>query len=373
MPCGTLIYLSFSTFSFALLSCGFIFTSGFLSTDRYSDLAQALNWPHLSILVQIAALCVLLPCLFGTLFAMSRAVFAMARDRLIFRCLAWTSGRLRTPVAAAIFSGLLVGSASSLANMHSLQPIQLMTAGLLVSFSLAPLSLILLRGSYDLQKRKKVEPQPAELDTTPSHGDSVEQLIAPSTPMFTCCKMLTCKSFCYHLFVRHSKTPTPISQCVTQVIGVLLYSLIFGLASAITFLPCGQTPFVISASVLAALCLLLTIILQIQPQVGDDDLFRMPFIPWTSLISIFITAYLMLQLTPPVWICFGVWMAIGIPLYFLYGIANSEVSSAEHAQQSHKVSSWIMENRQAGHLGRQELSRITEQTDHGFEESMTRF
>jgi APA family basic amino acid/polyamine antiporter len=51
--------------------------------------------------------------------------------------------------------------------------------------------------------------------------------------------------------------------------------------------------------------------------------FRAPGAPWTPLISIVACLYLMLQLPRITWIRFGIWLAIGLVLYFLYGYRNS--------------------------------------------------
>jgi APA family basic amino acid/polyamine antiporter len=51
--------------------------------------------------------------------------------------------------------------------------------------------------------------------------------------------------------------------------------------------------------------------------------FRAPGAPWTPLISIAACLYLMLQLPRVTWIRFGIWLAIGLVLYFLYGYRNS--------------------------------------------------
>jgi APA family basic amino acid/polyamine antiporter len=51
--------------------------------------------------------------------------------------------------------------------------------------------------------------------------------------------------------------------------------------------------------------------------------FRAPGAPWTPLISIVACLYLMLQLPLVTWIRFGIWLAIGLVLYFVYGYRNS--------------------------------------------------
>jgi APA family basic amino acid/polyamine antiporter len=51
--------------------------------------------------------------------------------------------------------------------------------------------------------------------------------------------------------------------------------------------------------------------------------FRVPGVPFTPLISIAACFYLMLQLPAVTWIRFGIWLALGLVIYFLYGYRHS--------------------------------------------------
>ena len=51
--------------------------------------------------------------------------------------------------------------------------------------------------------------------------------------------------------------------------------------------------------------------------------FRVPWVPITPLISIAACIFLMLQLPMITWIRFGVWLLLGLVIYFLYGYKNS--------------------------------------------------
>ena len=56
---------------------------------------------------------------------------------------------------------------------------------------------------------------------------------------------------------------------------------------------------------------------------GRPRPFRVPWVPVTPLISIFACLYLMLQLPRITWIRFGIWLLLGLVVYFLYGYRNS--------------------------------------------------
>jgi len=51
--------------------------------------------------------------------------------------------------------------------------------------------------------------------------------------------------------------------------------------------------------------------------------FRVPGVPYTPIISIVACAYLMFQLPRITWIRFGIWLLLGLVIYFLYGYRNS--------------------------------------------------
>jgi APA family basic amino acid/polyamine antiporter len=51
--------------------------------------------------------------------------------------------------------------------------------------------------------------------------------------------------------------------------------------------------------------------------------FRVPWVPWTPLISIVACGYLMFQLPRVTWIRFGIWLLLGLVIYFLYSYRNS--------------------------------------------------
>jgi APA family basic amino acid/polyamine antiporter len=53
--------------------------------------------------------------------------------------------------------------------------------------------------------------------------------------------------------------------------------------------------------------------------------FRAPLVPLTPIISIVACLYLMLQLPKITWIRFGLWLVVGLLIYFFYGTRNSRL------------------------------------------------
>jgi APA family basic amino acid/polyamine antiporter len=52
--------------------------------------------------------------------------------------------------------------------------------------------------------------------------------------------------------------------------------------------------------------------------------FRVPFVPWFPLISVFLCGGLMLGLTLITWLRFVIWLALGLVIYIFYSRHHSE-------------------------------------------------
>jgi APA family basic amino acid/polyamine antiporter len=62
--------------------------------------------------------------------------------------------------------------------------------------------------------------------------------------------------------------------------------------------------------------------------------FRVPWVPFTPLISIVACLYLMIQLPKLTWIRFALWLVLGLAIYFLYGIRHSRLRRQDNARRS---------------------------------------
>jgi APA family basic amino acid/polyamine antiporter len=62
--------------------------------------------------------------------------------------------------------------------------------------------------------------------------------------------------------------------------------------------------------------------------------FRAPWVPLTPILAIVSCLYLMLQLPTITWIRFGVWLALGLMIYFSYGIRNSRLARETEAKET---------------------------------------
>jgi APA family basic amino acid/polyamine antiporter len=55
--------------------------------------------------------------------------------------------------------------------------------------------------------------------------------------------------------------------------------------------------------------------------------FRTPLVPWIPLLGVASCLYLMLGLPWITWIRFGLWLAVGLVVYFAYGYRRSRLAA----------------------------------------------
>lgn len=92
-----------------------------------------------------------------------------------------------------------------------------------------------------------------------------------------------------------------------------------------------------------AILLILTVFVARQPQTKCDSTFKVPFVPFLPLLSIFLNLYLMFQLDIHTWIRFAIWLVIGYVIFFSYGMRSSvegnrlKIESSEHGAANTKT------------------------------------
>jgi APA family basic amino acid/polyamine antiporter len=62
--------------------------------------------------------------------------------------------------------------------------------------------------------------------------------------------------------------------------------------------------------------------------------FRVPFVPWTPIISIVACIYLMINLPRVTWIRFELWLLVGLIFYWLYGLSHSRLRKRREGAES---------------------------------------
>ncbi|KAI7812523.1 cationic amino acid transporter 2 family protein [Triplophysa rosa] len=245
------------------------------------------GWDPAKYAVAVGSLCALSTSLLGSMFPMPRVLFAMARDGLLFKPLSNMSAR-QSPVVATLASGVIAAIMALVFDLKAL--VDMMSIGTLFAYTLVAICILILRYQTDpneIIKKQELKNQKWNPFRPPK---------SPSAASSKGVSLLTI--LCIVLAIILSVT---ISQGVAaNLIGKWWMILI---------------------TTLVSLGLVVTaIIIWRQPQNGTKAAFMVPLLPILPIFSTFINIYLMVQLGGETWIRYAVWMAIGLAIYFCYGV-----------------------------------------------------
>jgi APA family basic amino acid/polyamine antiporter len=123
------------------------------------------------------------------------------------------------------------------------------------------------------------------------------------------------------------RTGTPIAT--TLLFGALI-------ATLAALVPLAEIAELINIGTLFAFLLVnVGVIVLRRTQPDLERPFRVPFVPVFPLVGAALCIYLMTRLTAETWWRFGIWLAVGLAIYFLYGRTHSRLRRGDvvHAEE----------------------------------------
>ncbi|XP_060941299.1 cationic amino acid transporter 2 family protein [Limanda limanda] len=250
-----------------------------------------IGWGPAKYAVAVGSLCALSTSLLGSMFPMPRVIFAMARDGLLFTPLSKLSDR-QSPVIATLVSGVAAAIMALVFDLKSL--VDMMSIGTLFAYTLVAICILILRYEYQADENSgRSEPDPFTIH---------EVFSPPSQPT-----------------LRTSKNVSVLAV-FTVILAIILSLLISGAVDSLQALEWWS---LLCVSVIVLILLLIILIIWRQPQSSTKAAFMVPFVPLLPIVSTLANVYLMAQLGSDTWIRYAVWMAIGLIIYFCYGVRHS--------------------------------------------------
>ncbi|XP_051869517.1 cationic amino acid transporter 2-like [Pristis pectinata] len=282
--------------------------------DTKSPLPEAfeyVEWGAPKYSVAVGSLCALSTSLLGSMFPLPCILFAMARDGLLFKALAKLSKR-QTPALATTIAGSISAIMACLFDLKTL--VDMMSIGTLLAYTLVAICILILWHQPDFSFKAEIEMSKGlQISEAPKQGFSFKLLILPL--QFPTQQSSIIVTFCVGLIV--------ILICILR--GMMTYGL-----ETITATKMGNIGFLVLVTLIS---IFIVFVIWRQPQNQKKATFMVPCLPFLPILSIFVNIYLMAQLSAATWIQLSVWMAIGLLIYFCYGIQHS-VEGQHHQECS---------------------------------------
>uniref|UniRef100_A0A8C6FR57 Cationic amino acid transporter C-terminal domain-containing protein n=1 Tax=Moschus moschiferus TaxID=68415 RepID=A0A8C6FR57_MOSMO len=274
------------------------------------------GWGPLKYILAVITICALSSSLLGTMFPMLRVIYTMAEDGLLFRRLAQIHTRTQTAIWTILASGSLAAVMALLFELTDLA--DLMSIGTLLAYSLVAFSVLVLRYQPE-QNLSQNETAEEEIDIS-----QLEARPLQSVPEAENSRILKT------LWFPSSTIPTRKSGRIvcglfssTLTLAVLLLTVLSLILALLTSRVFSGLPVYMTVAVLLLLIIGVTAIIWRQPQSRSPLHCKVLCWPILPLVSIFVNAYLMMQMNTRTWVQFGLWMGIGSVVYFGYGIRHS--------------------------------------------------
>ncbi|XP_067465459.1 cationic amino acid transporter 2-like isoform X1 [Thunnus thynnus] len=259
--------------------------------DTHSPLPVAfeyIGWEPAKYAVAVGSLCALSTSLLGVMFPMPRVLFAMARDGLLFKPLRYMSSR-QSPVFATLSSGAVAAFMVLLFDLKAL--VDMSSIGTIFAYTLVAVCILILRYKEDSGFVHSSEPF------------TVMGLLRPPS--------------------RPTQRTSENVNIVTIIILFLVIVLSLVLSEALHSLQRRELWSVLLVFVLVLTLVFAVVIIWRQPQSTTKAAFMVPCLPVVPVLSVFMNTYLMVQLGGETWISYAVWMAVGLIIYFGYGVRHS--------------------------------------------------
>ncbi|XKL61746.1 hypothetical protein PGB90_001579 [Kerria lacca] len=258
--------------------------------------------PGVMWIISVGAICALLASLLTVVFPLTRILYAMAEDGVLFKFLATVNNKTKTPVVATMLSGILSAIVAGIFNLDQL--IDMMSIGTLLAYSIVAFCILFLRYEKDTESLKQ---SPALFQDTVSVNPIFQQLKI----MFNSTGV-QCPNMCTEKIAKKS------IYYFCTLATVLCFSFIY-LENFIS----NENICMYFNIILTILTILSFVVLARQPRNKAMIPFKVPFIPLIPCCSILMNIYLMMKLDVSTWIRFILWLIIGFVIYAFYSINHS--------------------------------------------------
>ncbi|XP_015370694.1 PREDICTED: high affinity cationic amino acid transporter 1-like [Diuraphis noxia] len=273
---------------------------------------DVIGWTPLKWIIGVGAVFGMCACMFGSMFPLPRILYAMSNDGLIFKSLGKVHPRFKTPFFGTIFAGIITGFFSALLNLQQL--VDMMTIGTLLVYVMVAVCVLYTR--YQEQ---------SDMDYDILADEYIESTALVTIKVKYTKKQILKQLFNFHKFVRANSLSSYVASLQTTCFTITCFPLGLYLSH---WYELNGTHWII-VQVIVGVMILQLVSIAMQPTSKTPVAFKVPLVPLTPALSIFINIYLMFFFDIYTWTKFIIWMIIGFTIYFGYGITHSKENNPE--------------------------------------------
>ncbi|XP_041855042.1 cationic amino acid transporter 4 [Melanotaenia boesemani] len=351
IPVATAISLGLAATAYVLVSTVLTLMVPWRTLDPNSALADAFfrrGYSWAGVVVAVGSICAMNTVLLCNLFSLPRIVYAMAEDGLFFSIFARVNPLTKVPVNAILVFGILMAILALIFDLEAL--VQFLSIGTLLAYTFVAASVIVLRFQPEKTSSKGTASTSPNPNAEPSPGPSESQTITEDSE-----EPKQYESFSDKLqLVERQKTRERrgvgqlkaywepyldklLGDCEPgEVVAFGVMTLIVSSVSLCAVLEFGNTQlqlplwsFTMLLVIFSLAYIISLVLIWVHEPQKNTTTFQVPLVPLTPGASILINVFLMMKLSLLTWIRFTVWIAIGLLVYFGYGIWHSKEAMRE--------------------------------------------
>ncbi|XP_044144954.1 cationic amino acid transporter 4 [Bufo gargarizans] len=342
VPIATAVSLGLATGAYILVSIVLTLMvpwNTLIPDSALSDAFYRRGYSWAGFLVAAGSICAMNTVLLSNLFSLPRIVYAMAEDGLFFQFFAKVNPTTKVPVIGIVVFGFLMAILALIFDLEAL--VQFLSIGTLLAYTFVAASIIVLRF-----QQEKTEPSDGpEQEQSPQHratavgaeriaGEEMKEYesFSDKLQLVETRKKGKERRETGHLkaaFEPYLKFLSDFypGEVVTIAVVTMMFSAIC-LCSVLVFgsnqLHLPKWSFYLLLVIFLIGFLISLFLIWVHEQQKKTTTFQVPLVPLIPSLSILLNIYLMLKLNYMTWVRFAVWLAIGLIVYFGYGIWHSK-------------------------------------------------
>ena len=333
IPIATFVSMVFATFSYVGVSVVLTLMVPYTQIADESGLPDALGiygatWAKFAVI--IGACCGMATVLIGTIYSLTRIVYAMSDDGLLFPWMSIVNAKTQIPLQAMFFFtgfGVILGIFLDITTL-----VEMMSIGTLIAYLVVSASTIVVR--YKKSEDNEIE-QITNINTEQEDynlniiENEEEKLLGSQESNYASIKNVLGDVMNHKVIIANLNRyfhDSLISICVfTIVVLTTLFCLTFKLFNKVILVKYYNFPRLtyiffkdvddkVVAFLLSLISTLLVItvwVVYMHEQRGENLRYKVPFVPLLPVLSIFFNVSLIVNLNSLTWMRFIFWMIIG--------------------------------------------------------------